>query len=528
MGEVTAYVWPRNCSYKTAYRKWIRGSRSLVVFLKSNGSWSQLASAKDLGVLHIEAEDMFVQYIFPYFHLMSESERYEHLKYIRDNMFYSNKFNAEYRVAMDVRIRAQTFISELKKLQCIGRDGYPLRKVSDFCDHEKDIFTTFSHHFQFLPECFINNPSEVPQWMAFFRELGLRTTVSQEEFVMFCIETANGQVADVQKASLVLVNSLFSTDEGWHSYPGFLSRVSSIAFLCAEKLPSLAWILPTAPTPKCIVQNNKEFIMTEPRKAALIQHATVLWTIKPIVVLPENENILSMLSVCTKPSNQDVTENLRKICEKSKYDDISLFDNFPAELRQPDNVTSLSQIVLEHFQYLKASLSEHNITVLKQLPCIPVPASRDPLLYPNTVLVRPQSVVTCNVLEYHPFLHELPLKFECVMLVLEKIEVRRQLDLKHMQSMLESAHIRTHGGEMDMNTSECVVHAVKFIYKKLKTIHEDESQNEESRALQRRYGESLSPLYLPSKNGSLVLSTDLLYQDKSYFHSKHLDFGSTT
>ena len=528
VNEVTAFVWPTNCTCKTAYEKWIKGSRSLVVFLKSSGSWSQLTSSKCLEILHIEAEDMFVKYIFPYFNLMSESERYEHLRYIRDNMFNSNKFYAEHRVAKDVRLRAMKFINELCKLQCIGEDGHPLKKVSDFCDHEKEIFTTFLRHFQFLPEYFTNKPLETPLWMAFFRELGLRVTISQEEFVTFCNETASGQVADVQKASLVLVNSLFSADEGWYCYPGFLSRVSNIAFLCAAKLPSLAWILPTAPTSKCIVQSNREFIMTEPRKAALIQNSTILWTVKPIVILPENDSIVSMLSVCSKPSNADVIQNLCNICQKSKYNNTDLFDNFPAGLRQPDNVTSLSQIILEHFQFLKASLNEQNITVLKQLPCIPVPASQDPLLHPNTVLVRPQSVVTCSVLEYHPFLHELPIEFEDVMQVLEKIEVRRQLDLKHMQILLESAHKCTEGGEMEVNTDECVVHAVKFIYKHLKTMHEDESQNDESRALQRSSHEKLSPLYLPSKDHSLVLSTALLYHDKPYFHSRTLDLGSTT
>ena len=528
VSKVTAFVWPRSCTCMTGYEKWINGSRSLTIFLKSNGSWSQLTSPKDLGIHYIEAEDMFVTYIFPYFHLMSESERYEHLKYIRDKMIYGNKFNAEHRVAADVRIRVMTFIGELKKLQCIGKDGHPLRKASDFCDHEKDIFTTFSQHFQFLPEYFINKSSETTQWMAFFRELGLRMTISQEEFVTFCIETASGQVADVQKASLMLISSLFSADEGWYCYPGFLSRISSIAFLCAATLPSLTWILPTTPTSKCIVQNNQEFIMIEPCKAALIQHSTILWTVKPIIVLPENDSIVNMLSVYSKPSNTDVIENLRRICEQSKYNNITLFDNFPTELRQPNNVTSLSQIVLEHFLFLKSNLNEQNITVLKQLPCIPISASQDPLLHPNKVLVRPQSVVTCSVLKYRPFLHELPVEFECVMEVLEKIEVRRQLDLKHMQIVLESVHKCTEGGEMDMNSGECVVHAVKFIYKRLKTILEDESQNEESKVLQRNIEEKLSPLYLPSKNGSLVLSTDMLYHDEPNFHSKNLDFGSTT
>ena len=37
----------------------------------------------------------------------------------------------------------------------------------------------------------------------------------------------------------------------------------------------------------------------------------------------------------------------------------------------------------------------------------------------------------------------------------------------------------------------------------------------------------LSPLYLPSKKGTLVLSTNLLYHDEPYFYGKSLDLGET-
>ena len=517
------YIWPVNYTCKTGYSKWIRGYS--IAFLKKYASWSELCSPNELGIQDIATEDMYVQYIFPHFHLMSEGERYEHLQHIRDDLFYSNKSNVSHR-NLTVRQKSVTFINALQKLECIGEDGHPLRPISHFCDHEQKIFTTFSQHFKFLPNYFRSNPLETYHWMRFFKALGLKTTVSHDEFVMFCTETAEGKHPDVRKASSVLINSLFSSKEEWYNHYGFLSRLSRISFLCTEKLPSLSWIVPVTATRTIKTPDSEGIAMTEPFKAAIVEHSDVLWTVKPIVDLPSNTVILAKLSVCTQPSTSDVIENLRNICKLSKFADISLFDKFPSQLKPPNEGRHLSTILLKHFYRLQGKISVADINVLKSIPCIPVHASPDQQRSSEMVLVKPQSVLTsfCDVKDYHPFLYELPRDFEYVTPLLESIGVKREVTLKHMQIVLQSAYQCSDGKEMDVNTNQCVKKAIGLMYKLLMRLEEGRNQSKSSHD---EKVEILSPLYLPSKSKTLVLSTSLLYHDAPHFFDISLTLSNT-
>ena len=514
ISTVQAYVWPRHCMCEVAYSKWIYGYST--VFLKPQGSWCKLSSPTELSIMEIVQEDMYVNFIFPHFFLMSESERYEHLRYIRDNLFYINKINSENtRGQYDVRQRASSFISALRNLECIGSDGQPLHTVSDFCDHEKEIFTTFEKHFQFLPSYFTNDPQEQSRWMEFFRSLGLKTNIDHDEFLQFCKETANGHVPAVQTASRVLVKSLFSAEEGWYSHPGFLYQVSRIAFLCTEKVSSLRWIVPPVVASHRIQPTGGEHIdMTESFNAAVEGCQTLIWTVKPVVKLPvvssllslQNTVILQGLSVCTEPNVSDVIQNLCNICEQSRFGKFSLFDKYPSSLEPPAIGDALPNVLLEHFMFLQKnleSLTSDDITTLQKLACIPIHASPELHKYWQIVLVKPQSVLICDVNDYHPFLNQLGSDFRFVTQLLERLGVGRELELKHMQRVLELAYQCTEGQKMDINTRQCIVKAVKFVHKHLSG--------------EGREQDKLSPLYLPNKGGVLTLSTKLLYADKSIY-----------
>ena len=524
LSGLQAFIWPMDCTCIVGYKIWIRIYP--VVFLKQNASWSQLCSPDELQIQRIETEDMYVKFIFPHFHLMSESERYEHLRYIRDNLYYINNVRLVrmHHVSVVTRQRASSFITALKLLQCIGKDGHPLFQVSDFCDHEQRIFTTFSQHFKFLPDYFTSNQQETPRWMDFFRGLGLKTNIAHEEFIEFCTETANGQVANVREASSVLIESLFNSKQEWHGHPGFLTRVSRIGFLCSEKLLTLTWITSSAQTSRRIQSTVSEYVdMTEPCNAATMNCSTVLWTVKPIVSLPDDQYLLQQLSVCTEPLSSDVVKNLCNICTNSQFTDVSHFDKYHDHLRPPENGKPLSSVFLMHLYFLQMKgLTSNDLCTLQNLPCIPVYASPDSSIPSDIVLVKPQAVLTTNsAADYYPFLHQLPDEFSYLINLLERIGVKKELNLKHMQMVLESAYKCSGGKEIDPNTNKCVVKALKFIYKMLRELKEDENRktlNEE---------QLLSPLYLPSRSGTLILSTHLLYHDEPYFYGRNLDLGAT-
>ena len=97
ISRLRVYIWPIHYSCQSGYSNWIRGYS--MAFLKKYASWCELCSPSELGIKEIVTEDMYVQYIFPHFRLMSESQRYEHLQHIRDDLFYSNKNNLSHRNA---------------------------------------------------------------------------------------------------------------------------------------------------------------------------------------------------------------------------------------------------------------------------------------------------------------------------------------------------------------------------------------------------------------------------------------------
>ena len=522
LSGLTAFIWPSLCSCKVAYSKWSRGFS--VAFLEPYASWSQLCSHSDLGISGIQVEDMYIKYIFPHFHLMSEYERYEHLEYIRDSLFNTNQSYLASRVSKVVRHRANLFINALKVLECIGEDGHPLYPISHYCDHEEEIFTAFSSHFNFLPKYFTRTKLDSCLWLPFFRTLGLKTTIAHAEFIRFCSETAQGQNADVKKASSVLINSLFSAKEEWYNHPGFLHQVSKISFLCCENLPHLTWLASSIETRR-IMQKDECIDMTQPAKAALVQSSTVLWTVKPVVSLPEKEDILTKLCVCTKPLVSDVLQNLKNISQGSKYANIGLFHKYPKQLRPLEGGKRLSEIYLDHFNILQGHLSSTDLDNLQNIPCVPVYASPDLALRSEMVLVKPQSVLTCKVSDYNLFLHKLPSDFTYVVPLMESIGVKRELGLKHMQIVLESAQQFSNGEETDINTHQCVKEAVKLIYILLSRKKEDKKAtnttlDEDNRKL-------LSPLFLLNKSKRLVLSTQLLYHDAWFLNKIVLDLSNT-
>ena len=88
----------------------------------------------------------------------------------------------------------------------------------------------------------------------------------------------------------------------------------------------------------------------------------------------------------------------------------------------------------------------------------------------DMVLVIPQVVIIGeSAIDYHPFLHQLPHEFNYLSNLLKRIGVTNDLNLKHMQIVLESAYKCTEGKQMDPNTNQCVLKALKFIYKTLRT-----------------------------------------------------------
>ena len=516
----TVFKWNTSAS-TVGYKKWIKHCD--VIFLHCSGAWTAIGSAQ-LAINSITGEGIYSQYIFKFFDSLNETERYEHLEHIRDVLFRTNKANSQEHMYKRKETRqcyftARTFINLLEALPCISEGDEPLRPVRDFCDHTLPIFTTFRKTYRFLPAIFTSNSQVWSKWKHFFQQLHLRQTLTKEEFVSLCQLTAESH-DDPKIASQVLLEHYFSVEvaeKGWTNDLNFNKQVSNIAFVPAQQLPQLSWIKSpfrfANPGRRINKRDGKVVELTKMNGAAMLghdhDHEHCLWTIMPIVSLPihyfSHRTSLYQLGVTIEPTIEQVVNNLKNISSMAKFTGLKLFDNYPPASQPPEDVTTTLMEVIEcHFTFLQnslTSLSTHHLTQLENIPCIPVPstADKDNTQSWQVVLVKPCYVLSCTVEGLHPFLHSAPSELNPAFLgFLQSIGVDGSMGIKHCQLVLETAYKQSQGQKLDENTKACVVQALKCLHKFLK--ESDHTQK-------------ISPLYLPSNEGTLVLSTELLYAD---------------
>ena len=520
LNEKAVYIWPTN-AYRIGYSTWVNGRN--VEFLDSHGDWTRLGHESDLEIQEISAEQLYINYIFPMVYKFCEDERFKHLKHIRDCLFGRNILNLK-SGSPSQKQQAQRFFNELRNLRCFGRDGELLKQASEVCTHEK-IFTIFAEHFCFLSKCFTSDEDEYNKWLEFFRVIGLRESITKQEYQQFCTETAGGRHPDPRQASLVLLNYLFSEqaeNDEWNTDINFLSSVSHIPFVCTERLPKLSWIEPVCPSENHILPIGID--MTKLAGAALDEHSSLLWTVKPIVHLPCNrlvechENILAGLQVTTSPSVADVTANLLTLA-KSRFANFELFDRCPQDCRPPENATGLLKVLLRHFEFLDSTSAD--LQLLSSLSCIPVYATPDQsVVAPNVpvVLVKPNHVLTDrDAREYYPFLHYIPNELASVLPLLQQIGVKSSFELEHMRVALENAYKCSDQLQLEFNTADKVVKVIERLYTMLEQIMRAGKVGDEDIV------SALKPLYLPSTEGKLVCTSDLVYCDSIMYKRCELD-----
>ena len=524
INECKALLWPLT-ALDTGYVSWSSGSNN--AFIKCYAKWKSLGTNEQLSILSISEEQLYIQFIFPNFYEMSEEDRYSHLEHIRDVMYSSCKMYSQKKkkssLSDSVRVKmreARTFISALTTLECIGPDNSCLLPISAFSDHTVKIFNIFACNFKILPE-----KLQTDEWLVFFNELGLKVALNKSEYLDLCRMTARRGVKDVRKCSDVLIEYIFSRNirKEWCNDRYFLGEVSNIAFACTRNLSSLNWIAPSATTSLLVKLNG----------AASDSLKGLLWTVRPIVMLPRVCNPLSLymtrdleidillehMNIKVNASIDDVVSNIRNICQKSPYANEALLNIYPDNLVPPEGAWDLIHVMLENLKFLNCNLSNGiPFATLIELPCIPVKSDLFNNDIKKVVLVKPDCVLFCDVdvdvEAYHPFLLKVPDELYDVSQVLKKLEIKYALDMSHLRIVLEKAFVNSQKSKLDPNTKESVKCAI----------------NELVSLLQKSGGEksSLSPLYLPDTKGKMELSTKMLYSDTpSYFGRIHVNLDNT-
>ena len=504
------YVWPVYICQK-GNKQWLMGTD--LVFLNSTGAWSHLRVDKELGIQRITPEETYMQFIFPKFFKMSKSDRYSHLKYIRDTLFDSNF------AVQKSNPSARQFIAGLTNLQCIGEDGEPLKPVSHFYTHQKKIFQTFPDHFQTLPEDLLKG--EVQKWMPFFRKIGLQETVKPNTFVSLCQYVANGKLKEKTVAgSEVLLDYLFKHEEAkrhkFHENAQLLNTISQIGFVCPARAPELEWIHKVPPAPSQVVLGkDQEIPLCKLSGSCISEYQHLLWAIKPTVKIPDcqkvDSTVFQSLGVCAKPTANDLIASV-KLIAKTCFSDSKLFIKYTAPQCKPQQ-TKLMDAMAMIYTHLQKFKDVIDFTELKSLNCIPVYAisdEEDAGQYP--VLVEPQYVVfrsTKYTKQYYPFIHSIHSSLYMAREILEKLGIQDSLELEHMQLVLESAFITSESGtvELEPNTMEVVSCAVV----EMNALLEKNKNGRQHKMEEELLVKKLKPLYLSGTDKRMHPVDSLVY-----------------
>ena len=526
------YVWPSHICL-SGRNVWMDGVKtSFIVFLKTDGAWSKLGPASALGIDVLSPLSVYTNFIFPYFSQMSDGDRLKHLKHVRDTpeLFSAACYDSEAEVKSDRQADALSFMNALKELPCILKNG-ELRTVSSFCDPSIPLFKEFTDIYDYPPKDLSDK-----KWLQFFRNIGLKTDVSKQEFIDLCEEVASKQRRNSSKASTALLKYLFDRDQHeWHKDVGFLKEVSELPFVCTDPVKKYASILPPVRIGQKIRSDKEMVYLTSLNGAASKEIDHLIWTVMPVVQLPKlfyvsdeippwkftkmKEEFYKNISICQAPHCSKVVQNLLNIAN-SRFTNFDLFDNYSEDLYHKGSESPLFDAIVKCFDYLSNfTCSEDLLHCLQHTACIPVSTNGNVSVIQRPVLVPPCQVIADtseDIKELVPFLNPLPeALYSALPTVLSDIGVTKEIQYNNVWHALQVMH--DHVDQLhDPNTPDILKKLLRHLYHWLCRSNSDIfSPGDEAHDI---------VLYLPNDHRELVDSTKLLYNDRDHYRDAHLHY----
>ena len=524
--DKNVYLWPSFGFCDAGYTKW--APPDSVVFLEFYGGWRNLTSDFTMIGSSLDEKVIYMDLIFPNFAKLTSEERRSHLQYIKDNIYPSAKHDSAYAGTRKSHMSkrgfiALNFIHSLNNLPCIEcPQTNQLKAVKEFSDHTIPILSIFSHKFIFVGDDYRDD-----DWMEFFRDLGLKKKLTIDEFISFCSDISMGHHKNLKEASKILLKYLFEEGRDWDEY--YLRQIGDISFALVAELPSLTWIQSSCSPPHWV--KGVDVGLTKLNQAVVIKYSTLIWTVKPVVLIPdisiadqERDLFLSWLQLTTTPTPNDVICNLINI-SKSDLSNPEYFhqSNPQFTCKVPCTKANVVNIVAKSVEFLQNNFADCKdmLSRLCERSFIPVSAKpNNPMSNPiEVVLVKPVEVVKhfFSAEEKHltPYINELPSSLQYFDDILQTIGVLESVELVHLQHLFEVLYAKYEEKTIDPNALETIRCGVE----KLAILTSKDDYNKKEAA------EVLKPLYLPTKTGSnwcLKLSTDLVFADSSRYRTEDL------
>ena len=446
--------------------------------------------------------DFYIRYVIPYIMEFSDDALEKHLEYI--NYYYHSR---------DSRLMRQ-----LKETKFVKIDGHQFKPVEVY-----DPNCEFSFFFEtFCGDNILPLPWSEKKWQPFFKELGMRQTVSCAEWLLHARKFAETELSTIhyeqlQCKSMALLKALFLMIEqkiicNDTCRETFLKEVSKVKFIYNPSLPPLELLVQTVFKNKTLKKHQMfcfqhSVISLESHLAALCRN-----------ILPEccNETLLKhadvrqALYIEYPVQLSTVVENLK--CFSEKYSHLqSVLSTIGEEQSRAMNTMSV------HYEVLNKA-SEHGKAVelqsLKNVKCIAVGKSSSQSSFH---LIEPSLLVMSHDIHLEPFCYSVPDILRQYSNFWEALSVPKTLTANRCADILQIIYYQLEECETKLSENDDYKKIALDAYNSLVLI-------------QRADGEEDLPnqLFLPSEDDELLPNDKLLHNNANWYAQrlpkKHVSF----
>ena len=463
---------------------------------------------KALNITYLSQVDVFVKYILPNLDAMSSLGIQAVLLYIRDTLLVTLKSSSE----------RTTLLDALRDINILPGAGGTLSSASKFYDPENAVFK------EMLPlSAFPPGEYRLSHWLPVLRQIGLKHTVTQQQFIEFAESLASEAATkfrdpQIREKSKSLVTCLLQQDDLHDS--SFLHIVSSIKFVAAEiasdDLKNLQ------PQFECA---TKEDIppFTEFHDALPFEQQKLAWSCMPLLPVWATPNtaekqVLEDLGVALIPPLDKVINHVDVL---SKAHSGNVHKDTPKDQRE-----LLHDVIYEAFTFLKGECQCPGTTlsekcsksclavgnILKKTPCIPVEEGR--------VFVEGSQLAFETTTELPPYFYKVPREYGHFEHLLKRLGANEKPTPLQFADILGRLKEVCQDKHMEPNEKRVAREATHGFFTTLSLLVKEKSEEAATRCLL-----PLSDLFLPSKEGFLKQSSELIFHDCPSFERRARDFA---
>ena len=466
-------------------------SRSGTVFLAREDDFHALYDF--LGCASVGSLEVYCQFIFQHFEYFCYEDRLAHLHHVYTNYLQANPgiISAEER---------QGLIEALQNLAFLEDENGELQRADYFYDPNNVVFQVMQPASRFAPRasCLFKES----EWFEFLSLLGLVCSIQSDQFLEF-VRSVAAEGRDLQSASAltkskVLVSHLFSSPELLDSQA--LDEVAAVAFIMPEKVLSAL----TDICPQHGDVGNGSIALMAFRDAVPKEYEKVCWTSASLlpswanpqqnVVLPtEKDWIMDKLRVQKKPSIDTVVRHFETVCGCD---------------RLLSTTSSVKVDILRNiFRFLdSATMTDEERDRLASIPSVLVDEGR--------LLVKPcQTVLNMyDSDEIPPYLYRLPLDVGEHRRLFVSLGATDRATVNQYAQVL--SQLRQDAGDDQLVVNE-LLRAHRAVRGLLEALEAASESNQEV---------SIPCLYLPTEDGRLLDSVQLVFNDLPAYYERVHDY----